>query len=199
MEPNRLVARRDELETIERFCAGASTGEGATALAISGPAGIGKTTVWRAGVERARSQGWRVLVAEAANREAALSFAGLADLLATVDDALLESPPPPQRRALAAALLRADDAGSSDFRALAAATTTVLGELAASQPTLSGSTRPRQMRFGSRCGASAEPPSPRSSRCGSAAAAPRRSRRRSRANGAASSSSRRSPSPPCTR
>ena len=136
MEPNRLVARRDELETIERFCAGASTGEGATALAISGPAGIGKTTVWRAGVERARSQGWRVLVAEAANREAALSFAGLADLLATVDDALLESPPPPQRRALAAALLRADDAGSSDFRALAAATTTVLGELAASQPTL---------------------------------------------------------------
>src|SRR5579884_3953208 len=77
MEPNRLVARRDELETIERFCAGASTGEGATALAISGPAGIGKTTVWRAGVERARSQGWRVLVAEAANREAALSFAGL--------------------------------------------------------------------------------------------------------------------------
>jgi len=64
------------------------------------PRGHRQDDGWRTGVERVCSQGWRVLVAEATGREVALSFAGLADLLATVDEVLLESPPPPQRGAL---------------------------------------------------------------------------------------------------
>ncbi|MGZ4335448.1 MAG: AAA family ATPase, partial [Gaiellaceae bacterium] len=130
-----VVGRRRELGAIEEFLARAS--DGATALAVSGPAGIGKTTVWEAGAELAARRGRRVLLARPAGVEASLSFAGLGDLFATVDDATLDRLPAPQRRALAAALLRDDPiAGRIDPRALATATAAVLRELAGAEPIL---------------------------------------------------------------
>ena len=78
-----------------------------------------------------------MLVARPAGVEASLSFAGLVDLFAHVDDADLDPLPAPQRRALAAALLREDAVnGRIDRRALATATATALHELAHSGPIL---------------------------------------------------------------
>ena len=130
-----VVGRRRELAAIEAFLARAT--EGSAGLVIRGPAGIGKTTIWQAGVALAAEHGWRVLVARPAGVEASLSFAGLVDLFAHVDDAELDLLPAPQRRALAAALLREDPVdGRIDRRALATATATALHELAHAKPVL---------------------------------------------------------------
>jgi predicted ATPase len=75
---------------------------------LSGVAGIGKTTLWEAAVERATAQGLRVLASRASGAETQLSFAGLIDLLDGVDVAGLDAVPAPQRRALDVALLRAE-------------------------------------------------------------------------------------------
>ena len=128
-----VVGRRRELGAIEAFLGRAS--DGAAALTVRGPAGIGKTTVWEAGVELARASGRRVLVARPAGVEASLSFAGLGDLFAAVDDAALDVLPAPQRQAFAAAILRDDPAGGRiDPRAVATASATLLRELARDEP-----------------------------------------------------------------
>jgi DNA-binding NarL/FixJ family response regulator len=130
-----VVGRRRELESVERFVSRSPVRP--AALTISGPAGIGKTTVWQAGVEAARTNGWRVLVARPTGVEASLSFAGLLDLLATADDAQLGHLPEPQRRAVETALLREDPVGGRvDPRAVATGTSAILRELASTQPTL---------------------------------------------------------------
>ena len=130
-----VVGRRDELEVVERFVR--SVGDAVSALTIAGPAGIGKTTVWRAGVRTAEDGGLRVLVARPTGVEASLSYAGLADILEPVDAALLDDLPGPQRRALGVALLREEVAGDRvDLRAVSTATCAVLRELAAERPIL---------------------------------------------------------------
>jgi DNA-binding CsgD family transcriptional regulator len=130
-----IVGRRRELGAIEAFLGRVS--DGAAALAVSGPAGIGKTTVWEAGVALAGAQGRRVLEARPAGVEASLSFAGLCDLFASVEDAALDPLPAPQRRAFAAAILRDDPVGGRiDPRALATATATLLRNLAGDEPVL---------------------------------------------------------------
>ena len=103
------------------------------ALAVSGPAGIGKTTVWEAGVDLAADRGRRVLVARPAGVEASLSFAGLGRPLRSASTTRRSTLlPAPQRRALAAALLRDDPSdGRIDPRALATATATAPRELRA--------------------------------------------------------------------
>lgn len=129
----RVVGRGRELATIEAFLGRMSGGAGV--LTVSGPPGIGKTTVWEAGVELAAARGWRVLMARPAGVEASLSFAGLVDLFGHVDDATIEFLPGPQRRALLAALLRDGPVGERiDSRALATATATALRELSGAEP-----------------------------------------------------------------
>ena len=130
-----MVGRRHELETLEQFVAGVAGG--AAAVAVCGPPGIGKTTVWQVGVHLAREAGLRVLTAGPSGAEASLSFAALADLLAPVGDDVLAELPPPQRRALEVALLRAEAGGGRvDARVVATATWTVLARLALEQPTV---------------------------------------------------------------
>jgi DNA-binding CsgD family transcriptional regulator len=130
-----VVGRRSELDAIEAFLARAS--DGAAAFAVIGPAGIGKTTLWKAGIGLAAERGWRPLVAQPAGVEASLSFAGLVDLFAHVDDAELDFLPTPQRRALTAALLRDEPVdGRIDPRALATATANAVLELARAGPVL---------------------------------------------------------------
>ena len=72
----------------------------ARAAVLTGGPGIGKTTLWEAGIEAAQAGGLRVLVARPSEAEARLSYAALIDLLAGVDGEKLAALPPPQRRAL---------------------------------------------------------------------------------------------------
>ena len=101
--PAVVVGRDAELASIRDFVAGIS--DGASALVLEGEAGMGKTTLWRVGVEHAESVGVRVLQAEPAESETALSFSGLGDLLDPVLDEALEPLPGVQRSALARALV----------------------------------------------------------------------------------------------
>jgi DNA-binding CsgD family transcriptional regulator len=76
---------------------------------LRGEAGIGKTTLWEAGIALAEERGLRVLVVRPCETEAKLSFAGLIDLCERVE---LESLPAPQREALEVALLRRAPTGA---------------------------------------------------------------------------------------
>ena len=58
----------------------------ARAVVLDGEAGIGKTTIWRAAVRRARERGLPTLVAQPAAGEAGLPYAALGDLVAAVPD-----------------------------------------------------------------------------------------------------------------
>ncbi len=128
-----ILGRESELAAIERFVGTASLG----ALVLDGPAGIGKTTLWLAGVHLGRERGARVLEARPASEETRLSFAGLSDLLGPVLDEVLPALPPPQRRALEVALLLRDPAGDvAPDRAVLAAVTSALRGLAAAGPVL---------------------------------------------------------------
>ena len=72
---------------------------------LPGEAGIGKTTLWLAGIDAAAARGYRILSARPSEAETRFSFAGLADLLGNAAGDVLPALPPIQRRALEAALL----------------------------------------------------------------------------------------------
>jgi DNA-binding CsgD family transcriptional regulator len=129
-----VVGRDAELDRIARLLD--SVGGGPAVLAFEGPAGIGKTTVWSAGVERARASGFATLTCRPTASEVRLSYAGLADLLVDLDPGVVDELPRPQGRALDAALLRADDDRMADPRATAAGFLSVLDRLAESSPVL---------------------------------------------------------------
>jgi len=125
--PAAIVGRDAELALIRDFVAGVS--DGALALVLEGEAGVGKTTLWSAGVAEAEERGLRVLQTRPAESETALSFSGVGDLLDAVLDEALAPLPDPQRRALARALVLEEDEGPApDERAVGVA---VLGALRA--------------------------------------------------------------------
>src|SRR5215831_562423 len=84
------------------------SGVAGRALVLSGEPGIGKSTVWEAEVDRARSQGFATLSARASEAEVQLAFAGLADLLEGVDSDVVAELSAPQRQALEVAVGRAE-------------------------------------------------------------------------------------------
>ena len=128
-----IVGRDRELHDISAFLDRVE--DGPSALVLEGPAGIGKTTLWIAGVRAAIERGHRVLTTRAAESEARLSYAALGDLLGTVSDAAFAGMPAPLRRALDAALMRSDGPdGAPDQRAVSLATAHVLRNLAADAP-----------------------------------------------------------------
>jgi DNA-binding CsgD family transcriptional regulator len=100
-----LVGRHDELAAVDAFLA-----RGDLVCVLVGEAGIGKTTVWRTGLELARKRSYRVVAATTAAAEAQLAYAALRDLLEGLFDDVEDALPGPQRRALAVALLRAEPA-----------------------------------------------------------------------------------------
>jgi DNA-binding CsgD family transcriptional regulator len=109
----------------------------ASSLLLEGEAGIGKTTVWREGLELARTRGLRVLACSCVAAEASLSFSNLTDLMEPALDEALAALPEPQRHAMQVALLREEPGYSRvDQRTIAAGTLSTLGVLAARKPLL---------------------------------------------------------------
>ncbi len=104
---------------------------------LSGPAGIGKSTVVNLLAERAAATGALVLRCCPAQAEAQLPFLALIDLLEPVAERLCPTLPELQRDALESALLRRPaPLGDRDGLALRLAVTTVLRTLAADQQVL---------------------------------------------------------------
>ena len=101
-EVGPLIARPVEDAAIAAFVAGLGS---AGALVLEGEPGIGKSTLWGAGVAVALSRPGTVLSARAAQVEASMSFAGLGDLFEPVADRLVGLGPL-QQAALDVALLR---------------------------------------------------------------------------------------------
>ena len=98
------IGREAEGAVMEEFLDRAASGP--AALVLSGQAGIGKSTIWRAGIADARRRGYRTLVTRAVEAEAELAFAGLADLFATSFDEVADRLPVAQRHAFDVALQR---------------------------------------------------------------------------------------------
>jgi predicted ATPase len=135
--PTRLVFRRAESAAVENLLASVSSGP--SALVLEGEAGIGKSTVWLAALERARELGFRVLSTPAAPTESALAYSSLAGLLDGVGEAALAGLPPPQRLAVDRVLSRISADGSvTDQRAVAAGFLSVVERLAGVSPVLVG-------------------------------------------------------------
>ena len=132
---DEIVVRGSELGAVAAFLdRGAG---GLAALVVEGEAGIGKSTVWEAGVEAAASRGWLVRTSRPARSEQGLTLGGLTDLFGDVGDETLGRLPAPQRQALGVALLRIEaTAESPDQRTLSVAVAGLLRLLAADRPVL---------------------------------------------------------------
>jgi predicted ATPase len=127
-----LVGREDELDAIVHML------DARDALpdmvVLSGDAGIGKTELWRAGLEAALERGFRTLTTRPSETETGYSYAGLSDLLGGVGDDVLPRLPPIQRRALETALLVGEPDASVDVRAVVSAFLGAVRVLAADGP-----------------------------------------------------------------
>jgi DNA-binding CsgD family transcriptional regulator len=124
-----ITGREEEVTALRAFFDAA--GEGPASIVLAGDAGIGKSTLWLAGVEAARERSLRVLAARPAEAEQGLAHAGLGDLLGDCAAEVLPELSPPRRRALEAALLLDGERGApADPRALAVAVHDVLVVLA---------------------------------------------------------------------
>ena len=116
---DEIVGRDDEIAMITRLV---EEIEGHPPhLVLEGEAGIGKTILWRDGVERARAAGVVVLATSPGELETPLAFSGLRDLLEDAYEDVADVLPLPQRRAMDVALLRVDPAGGSLDRGAVAA------------------------------------------------------------------------------
>jgi DNA-binding NarL/FixJ family response regulator len=130
-----LVGREAELTALGAFLEDRNALPGGAI--IEGAAGAGKTTIWRAAVERGAELGYLVLSCRPAGAEVQLSLAALSDLLEPQLEATLPALPAPQRRALEVALLLEDDEGRApDRRALAAGVLSAIRTLARERPVL---------------------------------------------------------------
>jgi len=126
------IVGRDE----ERALLTAALDGGTAAVCLDGEAGIGKSTLWRYGVEHARARGVRVLESRPAEAERGLAYVGLVDLLEDAADAVLPRLAPPRRRALEVALFRAEGKTTIDTGTLGVAVRDALDELAREGPLL---------------------------------------------------------------
>src|SRR4051812_28402229 len=134
MEPSRrLIGRDEELALVRAFVDRAE--DGFASLTLEGEAGIGKSTLWLAAVDRARSRGLRLLSARPAEAEMGLAHAGLGDLFENVLDEVLGRLSAPRRRALEGVILLEDSPPDGlDPRALGIAVRDALHALAEQGP-----------------------------------------------------------------
>ena len=129
----KVVGRGEELDAVIAFLESTAVLPGA--LLLEGDPGIGKSTLWRAGIEAAHELSYGVLRASPAEPEASFAFGVVGDLLEPVLDEVLAGLPEPQRRALEVALLlREPDGPPPEQETLGAALLGALRALAASRP-----------------------------------------------------------------
>ncbi len=128
-----IVGRDEELRSLSAFLD--RTAEGPAALVLEGEAGIGKSTLWLAGVKAARERGFRVLSSRPTEAEQGLAHAGLGDLFEDVLELVVPVLSAPRRRALEVALIVEEAAGRSvDPRTLGVAVRNAVEVLAAGGP-----------------------------------------------------------------
>jgi DNA-binding CsgD family transcriptional regulator len=128
-----VIGRESELATIHRFLDAIEPGP--TAVLLSGDAGIGKTTVWRRGLNGALERGYRTLSCSPVEAETRLSYTVLGDLVEPVLDESLPTLPEPQRAALEVALLRSPRTGGrADQRAVSLAVLGCIHAVASTTP-----------------------------------------------------------------
>ncbi|WIM85861.1 LuxR C-terminal-related transcriptional regulator [Candidatus Mycobacterium wuenschmannii] len=109
---------------------------GPAGMVIEGEAGIGKTTYLLRVAEAATAQGFRVLSTAGALTEARYAYAAVADLLETVDPAVIANLPAVQRTALERVLLLTGDGPPTNERTVAAAFLSVLQHRGSGAPIL---------------------------------------------------------------
>src|SRR5205823_8317937 len=97
-----VVGRDEELAAVRVFLDAARRAP--AAFLLEGEAGVGKSTLWLAGVEYACGEGLRVLVSRPAAAESNLAYVGLGDLFEEVVADLLPALAPARRRAPEGAL-----------------------------------------------------------------------------------------------
>jgi DNA-binding CsgD family transcriptional regulator len=135
MARDGVIGREEELASLSAFVE--RIADGPAALVLEGEPGVGKTTLWRSGIEAALDRSVRVLAASPTESETAMSFAAIGDLLADSASGILPELPAPQRVALEVALLLAESEGPApDQRAVAVAFLSALRMLSASGPVL---------------------------------------------------------------
>ena len=132
--PELVLGRDAELTVVDAFLAGVSSAPGA--LVLTGTAGVGKTTVLRAGLQRAATSA--IPCCRQHQRLVTCDWRSLpADLLESRLEGLLPELPTPQRRALGAALHRQDaPANPLELHITAVAFRSALRLLAAEVPVL---------------------------------------------------------------
>jgi DNA-binding CsgD family transcriptional regulator len=129
------LGRDEELRTLQAYLD--KPAESVTALVLAGEAGIGKSTLWLAGVESARERGLRVLSSRPGEVDVGVAHAALGDLLEAALPDVLPELAGPRRRALETALLLGDGPDEPvDGRTLAVAVRNVLQLLAERGPIL---------------------------------------------------------------
>jgi DNA-binding CsgD family transcriptional regulator len=129
-----LLGREHELARLRELVS--SLQDGPRAITLRGEPGIGKTMVWRAGLERAQGT-CRLLSARCAEAELPLALVGLSDLAGDVFDAVAGELAEHDRAVLAATLgLAAPDRPGRDALALPLAFLALLRLLARDAPVL---------------------------------------------------------------
>ncbi len=102
---------------------------------LVGAPGVGKTSLWEAGLDSCRAKGCWILSARPSGADAQLAFSGLIDLLDGIEFDRLDGLPAPQRRALQSALLRDDpDDTPAEPHAIRLALLNVMRALARERP-----------------------------------------------------------------
>jgi len=128
-----VIGREDELAVVHAFLD--RPPGGLRALVLEGEAGIGKSTIWQAGVAAAHDRGATVLSSRPAETELSLPNVVLGDLFGDLRAEVLEQLAPARRRALETALLLGEGADlPPDPRALGVAISSVLTALAEAAP-----------------------------------------------------------------
>ncbi len=129
-----LHGRESELASLNELIAAAADGDGGGGLVLRGEAGIGKSTLLAAAIDRAAAADMAVLTAAGVQSEAHLPFAGLHQLLQPLLGDL-EGLPGPHRTAIEAAFGMSEGVTPNPFL-IALATLELLGEAAARSPLL---------------------------------------------------------------
>jgi DNA-binding CsgD family transcriptional regulator len=127
------IGRENELAVLERFIEGATAAS--RALVLEGEPGIGKTTLWKAGLADAAARGFVALPCRPGELETALPYVALSDLLGDRLDEILGALPTASACALDRALADpVTDESPLDQRAVCSAFLGSLLELAKTGP-----------------------------------------------------------------